>query len=189
MLRGTLLILVALFIDGLQLSLMLGLMGIVSTVSLIPFVGAAAGPIGFILGLVINICISLTAGPALLLALGLTGMFYPSKLLPAAIKIIPFVNMAPVWTIAVARCVFQKFKEQKGMSVVAAVKQRIANKNPHDARIPRLAKATFAAQVIDMHGRELRAPQAPLDTARHSPAGLKSFDGIRAKNPTYAAAA
>lgn len=192
--RGSFVILVALGIDGLQLSLMLALMGVVSTVSLIPFVGALAAPTGVIIGLTINICISLTAGPALLVLLKLSGIFYPSKLWPAFIKVVPFVNgFVPAWTIATVRCVMHRYRQDHGKSLLSAVSQRIRSANPADPRVSRLAKATYAAGVMEAREQPMKKAGEKPEAGARSPIALKSFDGIRkpaattpASAPTYA---
>lgn len=178
MAKGATALFVALAIDGLQALVSLGLSGLVLGASLIPVLGAAAAPVGVILGIVINICISLTMGSALVfVVLPLCGLWYPSKMLPAFLEVVPGINNLPVWTIGVARCVLHKYKEEKGMSLFSAVSNKIRSKNPNDARIPRLAKAVFAAHVIGMPEREAPARQ-PADKAQRS-VTLKNFDGIR----------
>lgn len=70
-------------------------------------------PVGIALGFVLSICISCTFGFALVLLLGLNGMFYPKYLLPGAItEIIPGFSVLPTWFALTLACLAEKKKQE-----------------------------------------------------------------------------
>lgn len=179
MAKGATALFVALALDGLQALISLGLAGVIVSTSIIPIVGAAAAPLGVVLGIIINACISLTMGSALVfVVLPLCGLWYPSKMLPAFLEVVPGINNLPVWTIGVVQCILHKYKEEKGMSLFSTMSNKIRSKNPDDARMPRLAKAVFAARILNMPEQEVPQKQ-PIDSAQRSAVTLRNFDGIR----------
>jgi hypothetical protein len=108
-------LLFALFIDGFQAFLSAGLGGL----GLITGVGA---PIGFVLGFVVNMCISLTFGIGLIALLGTEGMFYPYVIAAALFgEVIPIFDNLPLWTGLVLMCAFKKLKEEPGAGGAVAV--------------------------------------------------------------------
>ncbi len=178
MLKGAGFLLFALFIDGLQAMLSLALTGVLAGVSLIPFigqaVGAAAGPIGLVLGAAISICLSITMGGGLIAALALNGMFYPNKIIPAFAELMPGINNGPVWTIVVVRCMMQKYKEEHGRSVFsrkgeASVQEQVSAQPGCIVHSTHYTRPTTQASG---------APVAQRQEGR-APGALKSLDGIR----------
>lgn len=179
MLKGAGLLLFALFIDGLQAMISLALAGVLSGVSLIPFIGvfigATAGPIGIVLGTAVSICLSITMGGGLIAALAFNGMFYPQKLVPAFFELVPGLNNGPVWTVVVVRCMMQNYKDEHGMSFFSKKKKTFTQAFA--------ASSTPAVQATQVQTRSRTAgatPNAPL-AQRQEGRGptLKAFDGIR----------
>lgn len=126
MIRGMLLITVALAIDGFQAFIAFALAGIPVVANAIPIigtiVGAVAEPIGIVLGFVISICISLTFGSLLVWLLVLCKMFYPSRVMAAYTgEVLPGFSMLPAWTALVISSLLKKTAEEKsGLTSAAA---------------------------------------------------------------------
>lgn len=184
MLKGAGLLLFALFIDGLQAMISLALFGVLSSVSLIPFVGVAlgatAGPIGAILGTAVSICLSITMGGGLIAALAFNGMYYPSKLMPAFAELIPGLNNGPLWTVVVVRSMMQKYKEEHGRSLFKK-KNRAAAQEVSFAGGTRLHAAP---RPLRPNGQTGSAAAVPKQEGRAPVQTLKSLDGIRRPTPT-----
>ena len=175
------LIIAAALIEFLQICLLLGLMGVVSMASLVPVVGLAAIPIGSILGMVITTCLSFMAAAFILPLVAHYGFWYTSKLWPVGIKVIPFVGgFVPTITIAVTRCVLQKFKDEHGMSLRGALKQRMGMQKPNAPASPVGARLAARVGGLPFH-REVgaQAPLARTAPPTRAPLQTKSFDGIR----------
>lgn len=186
MLKGAGLLLFALFIDGLQAMISLALVGALSGVALIPFIGIAigaiAGPIGMLLGAVMSICISITMGGGLIAALAFSGMFYPSKIIPALFELVPGLNTGPVWTFIVIRCMWEHARKNKStrrgvgvlkLSTMALpATQRIINMNA-TAYSTRTGTAPQAQQV----------PQSGKELVRAALTQRPAFDGIKPLSP------
>lgn len=176
---GPLLLVFALFIDGLQALISLALFGVVSGVSIIPFVAVAAGPIGAVLGYAISVCLSISMGGALLVALAMNGLFYPTKLLPAFAELLPGINNGPVWTVVVVRSLMQKRKEERSTDTAS-----INEPTVEESAQPGANRFSSAATV----SRMWRAHQVPLAAAtlgqpkQESRTPLKSFEGIKPAN-------
>ncbi|MBP7770508.1 MAG: hypothetical protein KA066_01190 [Candidatus Pacebacteria bacterium] len=184
MLKGAGLLLFALFIDGLQAMISLTLFGVLSGVSLIPFIGVAisatAGPIGVILGTVVSICISITMGGGLIAALALNGMFYPSKLIPAFAELIPGLNNGPLWTVVVVRSMMQKYKEEHGKSFF----KRKSRAAAQEVSLAGAARTNTAPPSRTSPNRQAgSAAPMPRQEGRAPMPALKSLDGIRRPTP------
>ncbi len=120
-------ILFALFIDGLQAGVSLSLAGIGSSVALIPIVGwvvgAVTGPVGIFMGFVINASLSFSLGAALILLLILNGSFYPVYIATAFFgEAVPGINNLPLWTtIAILSVLKKKSTEGGALGALAGV--------------------------------------------------------------------
>ncbi len=184
MLKGAGLLLFALFIDGLQAMISLTLFGVLSGVSLIPFIGVAisatSGPIGVVLGTVVSICISITMGGGLIAALALNGMFYPSKLIPAFAELIPGLNNGPLWTVVVMRSMMQKYKEEHGKSFF----KRKSRATAQEVSVAGAARTNAAPPRTSSNRQAGSAAPMPRQEGRVSMPTLKSLDGIRRPTPT-----
>lgn len=125
--RNMMIILFALFIDGLQAGVSLSLAGIGSSVALIPVVGwvagAVTGPVGIFMGFVINASLSFSLGAALILLLILNGSFYPIYIATAFFgEAVPGINNLPLWTtIALMSILKKKSAEGGALGAVAGV--------------------------------------------------------------------
>lgn len=157
--KGSWLIIFALAIDGLQAAFSLSLLGIGSAVGLIPGVAFASMPLAIALGMVINICISLTMGTALAIGMAFNGMF-SLRLGAAFFEVVPGLNNLPVWTIAVLLCIFKKYKEDKAHSIIHATATNTDEYGTTQKERERLGKAVFATRVIQTPERE---PQVAPD--------------------------
>lgn len=110
----SLLIIFALFIDGLTAMLLLTLFGVTATASLVPGVVVFAGPIGLIMGVVLSFAINITMGSALILALRVNGALYPKIAVSAFLgELVPGLNALPCWTAMTAVALWRKHKEEK----------------------------------------------------------------------------
>lgn len=111
----------ALFVDGLQTLLSLGLAGVFTTVggllNLIPIIGSvlAAGvtPTGILIGFALNFVISATFGAFLMTFLAVSGTFYPRYLAWGGGELIPGLNNLPFWTLFTFLCIRQKNREER----------------------------------------------------------------------------
>lgn len=111
--RGALLIVVALFIDGLQAALSLMFFVLGASLTLIPFAGVAGAPIGVGFGVAVNFCLSATLGTGLIMLLIFNKMFYPRYVLPGGIsEIFPGFSLVPTWTAIVILSILRKKKEE-----------------------------------------------------------------------------
>ncbi len=136
-LKGTLLIIFALFIDLLQAGVSLSIMGVLASINVIPVVGQVASmaglPIGVILGVAINSSISLTAGVGHTFATFLTYSSGNSRIktkiqgmilrrLGVALfgEIIPGINNLPWWTISTLLTIRAVHKEERKAAAAAA---------------------------------------------------------------------
>lgn len=118
MLRYGYLILIALFIDGLQALISLAFVGIGVAPSAIPFVGSAVSaatlPLGIALGFAVNFTISVTVGTGLIMLLAFNGMFHPARIIPAYLsEAAPGFANLPVWTGLVVWSLYKKNKKEK----------------------------------------------------------------------------
>lgn len=130
------LILLALFIDGLQALLMLffvaleavtpvgggiGAAGLcysagsgVLTALQCAVVGAGASAFAVPLGMVVDVGMSVIFGGGLILLLAWLGMFYPGTMLGTFLgESIPFLDILPGWTLMTWRCIHRKNKADK----------------------------------------------------------------------------
>ena len=161
----------------------LSLFGIITTVSFIPVVGWFVGPavqsVGLVLGMVISMCLSITMGGALMVALALNGMFYWSKLIPAFAELIPGINNGPVWTIVVVRCMMKNYKDEHGVSMFGRKKTAISADGQDQPK--RFSPTAVAARYVRRKQAAILAPIKEKQD-RPAPAALKNFDGIRPAN-------
>lgn len=180
MLRAIPLILLALFIDFLQVGLAFGIIGASGTFAWIPFIGQAIAAGGFVMSVVVNMCISLTFGTLLTTLLLFSG-FFSSRILSAFAEVIPGINNAPVWTIATLVCVFRKLGEESAGGALqnsSGVLQQLGFAGAAGT----LGQAALGASVIHTADRAFQAqPEQPTPQrteARVRPA-LKNIDGVR----------
>ncbi len=92
------------------------------------FVGA---PLGMVMGMASDVCVSLTFGLMLLLTLSLCGLFYPSKLFGGGLfEILPGLSVLPGWTLMTVLCILQKRKEAGALagSTAGALTQTLSSK-------------------------------------------------------------
>ena len=115
------LLIVALFIDGLQGGTTMafwGAMGVTAaSVGWIPFIGQAAsvaiGASGTVLSMVITTCLSMVFGAATIMFLILNRIFYPVLLFIGGVEMIPMLNNLPGWSALVAASIYMKYKKDK----------------------------------------------------------------------------
>jgi hypothetical protein len=130
---GSLLLILAIMLDGLQVLIGLGItvsFAGISTIAtwitwLVPAVGAAisslATGVGMVVGAGIDICLSASFGSVLVGFLILNNMFYPVTVFSSAtFEMLPFLDIFPGWTVMVARCLWKKHFGSKGVVAAAA---------------------------------------------------------------------
>jgi hypothetical protein len=103
-----------------------GVVGAVGDV--IPFThgiaSAALAPVGFVIGSVIAICISLTFGLGLVLLLIHFNMFYTKYVFAGGVsEILPVFDVLPGWTAMAIACCVRKRKEELLRSVTGQAKK------------------------------------------------------------------
>ena len=191
--RYAYLILLGLFIDGLQAMISLGLAGIISGLGSLVSAGVAA-PVGIILGFVANFAISLSFGSAFLIALGFERMFYPSYIFPAFFgEIVPGMNNLPMWTTLAILCVIKKHGEEKGGSILSTItgtltqpQQAVVGKAALGARVIRTSERTPAQPRPQTEGdsrrEQTRAPLLPdiRPAVKGAALALLLFFGVQA---------
>ena len=114
-------LIIAVFADLLQLTLSLSFLGAGTLTSMaigwIPFVGPAlAGTItgaGIALGIVINFCLAMIIGSAILIFLLYARLFYLPLLLFGGAELLPVINNIPGWTGLVIFSIIRKYKQEK----------------------------------------------------------------------------
>lgn len=183
--KGALLLVFALFIDGLQAMLFLAITGILSGVSLIPvvgvFIGTAAGPVGMLFGAVISMCISITMGGGLITALAFNGMFYPGKIIPAFAELIPGINSGPVWTFVVLRCMWAHAREHKSTRKGVGI-LKLADMALPATRTTMKANAV-ATRLHTGAPQTQQFPQSGKELVRTALNQRPAFDGIKPLTP------
>lgn len=111
--KGLVYILIALFIDSLQLMLSLSIAAAGSALGLLTGISL---PMGFVIGFAINFTISLVIGTPLVLALAMNGMFAPVRTFVTYFaEIIPAMNNLPVWTTLVVLCLLRSRASKGGV--------------------------------------------------------------------------
>jgi hypothetical protein len=116
--KGFAFLIIALFIDALQLMLSFT---IASIGAVLPFVSWVSLPASFVVAYVINVTISLTIGSALVMGLAMSGMFAPVRTLMTYFsELLPGANNAPVWTILVIMSILRTRAQKGGLLGVAA---------------------------------------------------------------------
>lgn len=118
------LILFAIFIDGLQAALAwafftMGSVFATATAGL----GAGAVPLGIGVGMGVDICIDTTLGVALITALGIFDMFDLKSVIGGSLfELIPGLDLLPGWTAMAIACVIRsKAKEGGALGAVAKI--------------------------------------------------------------------
>lgn len=114
--KGIFLVIPALFVDGLQILLSIGLVPIFAAPGALPVIGPALAsvsvPAGILLGFALSFAISITFGAGILTLLALNDMFYPRYLVSSFGEIMPAINNLPFWTALVLLSVFRKSREE-----------------------------------------------------------------------------
>lgn len=156
--RGVILIVVALFIDGLQAAMSLMFFVLGASLTLIPFAGVAGAPIGVGLGVAINFCLSATLGTGLIMLLIFNKMFYPRYVLPGGItEIFPGFSLVPTWTAIVILSILRKKKEELTHAAPQAVSKTVTTTIQRPADTPEIP-----ARQVD----GIQAPTANNDNTR-----------------------
>lgn len=158
--------------------------------ALIGAVASPAGaPLGIAIGMGVNICISLTFGVMLVLALAYCGMFYPGKLAGGMFfEIIPGLDAIPGWTTMTITCVLQKMKEDGALEGTAfgALTKMLSPQNA-------LGKIYGGVQAVQQRNvamvQESRVPTEELTASRaqsrqEMKQNLKNIDGVTARPKT-----
>lgn len=109
-------LIIGLFIDGLQAGMSLGLAVMVSTGSTIPIIGQLLAPVlipsGILLGIAIAFSISSTLGGGFLVFLKMKNMFYPEVAFFGLVgEVVPGINNLPLWTAIAWRSISKKLAE------------------------------------------------------------------------------
>ncbi len=178
----------ALFIDGLQTMLSIGLAGV--------FAGAGATaivPIGILLGFVINFSFSMTFGAGLIALLAFNSMFYPRYLVSGGGELIPGLNNLPFWTLFVLLSILRKNLEEKGNVQGAAIKFATATSSP-TGRAGRVTGGIVVKTTPINVMREREISTELTQTKREEQpqervsGNLKEIDGIRQGKKSYAPA-
>lgn len=86
-----------------------------------PFVGAAAGAgistFAIPIGVAVNMVLSITVGGGIILLLAFRGMFYPQIIIKKSLlKVAPFLNILPFWSLMVWQCFSEKKRQQGAAS-------------------------------------------------------------------------
>ena len=173
----------ALFIDGLQAMLSLALLGVVTGISLIPGAVFVAQPVGLVLGAVISLCLSITMGGALMVALALNGMFFWNKVIPAFAELIPGISNGPVWTFVVIRCMWQHARENKSTRKGIGVLKLATASLPAVQKITRIKTAANNMRVRRAAPQAGQIPESGKDLVRIALTQRPAFDGIKPLPP------
>lgn len=184
--RGTVLIVVALFIDGLQaaLTVMFFIIGLGFQITN-PIGGAAVGffsgglsgaalggaagtiglPLGIGLGFAASTCLSIMGGCFLGWLLAHNKMLYPKFLFTGGLaEIIPGFDILPAWTAIVALSILEKSKEEGGaVGAVAGVATAVAS--------PSLSSVAGAAAGVAAASR----PVDGIRAADNNPTTAESY--------------
>jgi hypothetical protein len=172
----------AIFIDGLQAGISFALAGIFATPALIPVVGTLAAavtvPLGLLLGLVINMSLSLTMGVGLIF---LVHMFFPKsswwKWGGFIGDTIPGLNNFPFWTLMVIRAWWEQASyEKKGLGLVTAVAgvalaptRGIMSLKEKTMNLPRVKESLGFAGMQQQRVEQPKTPQDLTTLARTRP--------------------
>ena len=185
----------ALFIDGLQAMLSLGLAGVFTAVggvaSLIPGAAVAIVPIGILLGFVINFAITMTFGAGLIALLAFSGVFYPRYLVAGGGEMIPGLNNLPFWTLFVLLSIIRKSAEEKG-GVQGAVIGLATTALAPTSGVGKATAGIAAAKTATTGLARNRGASTEQQTAQQEQpqervaTNLKEIDGIRQGRKPYA---
>lgn len=186
--KGIFLLIPALFIDGLQALLSLGLMGVFASPAVVPVVGTAVAgvtvPIGIILGFILNTAFALVFGGGLMILLGLNNTFYPRYLFAGGGELIPGLNNLPFWTLFVLLCVMRKNAEEKegtltianSPAVEPAQNVMVAEQKPMN--FPQARESSGRTPVEQEQNEQPTDSQEPVDAAK----SRVPFQDIRPKS-------
>jgi len=84
-------------------------------------ISASGAPLGIGIGMAVDMCIGITMGSGLILALIMCGMFHPKYIWGGSIiKIIPGINVIPGWTGTVILSIIETNKQKGGLLGAAA---------------------------------------------------------------------
>jgi hypothetical protein len=113
LIEGYPLLIFAALLDFFQLMIGIGTFAISEAPNGVPLVGTAVaavtGPIGMIIGVVIDMCLTFCGGTMLITLLYHAGFFRARPITVIYfLKIIPFVDLAPSWTFMTWRCISKK---------------------------------------------------------------------------------
>ncbi len=186
-------ILIALFLDGLQILLTLSFWGIGAvgglSISWIPIIGQAlAGStiiVGTVFGIILNICLTTTFGAAVITFLVFNKMFYPKILLFGGTELIPMLSNFPLFTGITIASIRRKAKEERLSQMTAGsgddslqVEEGVIEEYKTGIDFGQTREQLLMGEVYE---KENTAPQkrtrAPFLAPLH-------VDGIRAPRPT-----
>jgi hypothetical protein len=84
-------------------------------------VGAALSALATPIGMAIDVTLSIVVGGTLIMALAMSGMFYPGVILSAFMgEVVPFFNVLPFWTAMTWRCIQLKKKKEEAKGIKKA---------------------------------------------------------------------
>lgn len=144
-------IVLALFLDGLQAGISLAFTGIFASLGVIPVIGTGLFPLGIALGFVVSTCLSLTLGVGLGVVMKHADIFYPKYFIPGSIgEIIPGISVIPAWTSIVIASILRKNRDE-----------RVAIIEEEELQIPSQEQEVLSAKNMD----GIQAPQASREYA------------------------
>ena len=147
-------------------------------------IGAVASafgvPIGEGLSFIVDICLSLTLGSGLIMALIMCGMFYPKYVWSGSIvEYLPFFDMIPGWTMMVILSIMEKSKEKGGVLGTAAG-VALAVQSPSFKNITSSLSGVKNATIAMQSNSRLAANDDRETLQKNAQPALqtKNFDGI-----------
>ncbi len=182
MLRYGILLMIAMFTDGLQAFASASIFGVAAgaTASTLGAAGPIALPAASSLSFVIDITSSLTFGIGLISLLAYNGMFYFNYITGGAItEMMPGIDVLPAWTVMTILCIIRKESEKGNLGSIGTVALKLAG------GVTGIGAISAAASVVSQAPSR---PEQPVQLAtapeEQKPRGrtvpeLKTIDGVR----------
>ncbi|HEV8666377.1 MAG TPA: hypothetical protein VN665_00830 [Candidatus Paceibacterota bacterium] len=142
-------------------------------------------PFGSMLGLMLDICISLTLGSGLIFLLAISGMFYPKYVWTGGIfEMMPGFDILPGWTVMVILCLLQKKKEEE--LLIGKASTNLATMVAPDKALgtafkglKTVAQAKTNMVVSSGARTQDQYKQTRIDSRQELKTNLKNIDGIK----------